>query len=90
LAHAGRHPITKERLSWEYADDSEEVTKTCEEDYQKNNHKQICCVETQKIYANASQAGKQTGVCITGILKVCHGQRITAGGFHWEFFNKGE
>ena len=36
-------------------------------------------------YHSASEASRNTGVQVTGILRTAHGKRKTAGGFRWKF-----
>jgi len=38
-----------------------------------------------KIWNSISEASKHTGIPISNISKVCHGKRLTADGFKWEF-----
>ena len=84
--HAGIHPITHEQLSWSFANDNDEISIVCEEDRKEKKiiHK-IVCIETKKIYENASEASRDTGVAICNILRVCKGERKSAGGLHWRF-----
>lgn len=44
----------------------------------------VKCVETNVIYSSAYSAQRETGIRQSGIWQCCHGQRKTAGGFHWE------
>lgn len=85
-AHAGKHPITGQQLSWSYADRNSLITINCEEPLKEKliKHK-IKCVETQKIYENASEAFRDTGIAACNITRVCKGERKTAGNFHWVF-----
>lgn len=46
--------------------------------------KAVLCVETGKQYVSMKEAARQTGTCAKSIEKVLHGQRKTAGGFHWQ------
>lgn len=85
-AHAGKHPITKQQLSWSYADPNSKVTINCGESLKEKVIKQkIKCVETQKIYENASEAARETGIAACNISRVCKGERKTAGNLHWIF-----
>lgn len=88
-AHAGTHPDTKEKLSWEYVDDEDvKITQRKPEKRQTNPIKEVLCVETGIIYKNASEASRKTGVAVSNILRVCKKERKTAGNFHWEFIRK--
>ena len=85
-AHAGRHPVTKQQLSWSFVDSSEKVTVFCDTERKKiKTIQKIICIETQQIYNSASEASRETGVATCNILRVCRGERKTAGGFHWKF-----
>lgn len=85
-AHAGKHPITNQQLSWSYADPDSKITITCEEPLkQKTKKLKIKCVETQKIYETATEASKDTGIAACNITRVCKGERKTAGNFHWVY-----
>lgn len=81
--HAGKHPETGQLLSWEFANEDQLVTIQCENDYETKKIKKILCVETNIIYNSATEAAQKTGVACCNILRVCNGQRKTAGKFHW-------
>lgn len=84
--HAGRHPETNQLLSWEYADDADEITIRCEERIkEKKQYKKVRCVETGIIYKTASEASKQTKIAACNIIRVCKGERKTAGKYHWRY-----
>lgn len=85
-AHAGVHPITKQKLSWSFVNSDAMVSISCEEDRKnKKTIKQIICIETNKVYESASEASRDTGVAICNILRVCRGERKSAGKLHWKF-----
>ena len=85
-AHAGKHPVTNQQLSWSYANPDSKITITCEEPLkQKTKKLKIKCVETQKIYETATEASKDTGIAACNITRVCKGERKTAGNFHWSY-----
>lgn len=84
--HAGTHPKTGQQLSWKFVDDSSQVTIFCDTERKKiRTIQKIICIETQKVYDSASEAFRQTGVAACNILRVCRGERKSAGGFHWKF-----
>lgn len=83
--HAGRHPVSNILLSWEFASDNDCVTINCEEDREIRKIQKVKCLETGEVYENATQAHKITGVATCNILRVCKGERKSAGGFHWCF-----
>lgn len=90
-AHAGRHPITNQQLSWSFALPEDIVTIQCEEYlHPKKKIQQVQCVETGKIYSNASEASRDTGIATCNILRVCKGERKSAGKLHWIFIIKEE
>lgn len=45
----------------------------------------VYCKELQTVFANASEASKETSVSRDGIIKACKGERYTSGGYHWSF-----
>ena len=87
--HAGTHPITGQQLSWSYAHPNSKITINCEEDLKpKKTIKKVQCIETQKIYINATEAFKDTGISACNILRVCRGERKSAGKLHWKYFEE--
>ena len=86
---AGTHPSLGIKLSWEYAEDDAIVTINCEEQLKdKKQVYKIKCLETNIIYNNASHASKETGIQTCNILRVCKGERKTAGKKHWIFLKE--
>lgn len=85
--HAGRHPETNKLLAWAYANEADEVTISyhLNDRLEKNKIKKIECITTGKIYENAVQAEKDTGICACNILRVCKGERKTAGKMKWQY-----
>lgn len=84
--HAGTHPITGQPLTWSYVDSNSQVSISCEENLKpKKSIQQVQCIETQKIYDSASAASRDTGVATCNILRVCRGERKSAGKLHWRF-----
>lgn len=47
----------------------------------------VMCVELDKIFEDATTAGKELSLDSSAILKVCQQKRKTCGGFHWKFKN---
>lgn len=98
--HAGTHPETKQLLSWEYADENEQVTIVCNIPLQdKQTIKQIYCVNTGEIFNSAAEAGRFYNIAPCNILRVCRGIRQSAGKdpetqerMKWKYIenNKGE
>ena len=43
------------------------------------------CIETGKIYKNATEAERDTGYCRCNILRVCQGKRKTVNNTHWKY-----
>lgn len=52
--------------------------------------KAVKCLETGTIYPSCRNAGKLTNIDYRQILKVCHKQKETAGGLHWEFMKESD
>lgn len=46
----------------------------------------VICLTTGKIYSNASEASKDTGINSSVILKICKKQRKTAKGLRWDYY----
>lgn len=87
--HAGIHPLTGQQLSWSYANANSKITISCEEQLKpKKTIKKIQCIETKKIYNNATEASKETGVACCNILRVCQGKRKSAGKLHWQYYEE--
>ena len=51
------------------------------------SRKAVICIETQQIYSSMKEAQRETGISNTCISECCNHKRLTAGGFHWEFYN---
>ena len=47
--------------------------------------REIVCIETGEVFANATQAGKSTGIARQHINACCNGKRKSAGGRHWQY-----
>ena len=45
----------------------------------------VICVEMNKTYCSARAAARDTGVCVSNIIKACQKKRKTAGGCHWNY-----
>lgn len=45
----------------------------------------VLCIETNTIYYSARQAAIELGLNRKCILRVCHGDRETTGGYHWKY-----
>lgn len=56
----------------------------------RRNTTPVLCVELNKAFIDATDAGKQLNLDSGGILKVCQGKRKTCGGYHWSFNNLGK
>lgn len=52
--------------------------------------KPVLCVETGVVYPSAKEAGRQTVVHRTTIIKCCRGKQNTAGGYHWQYAENNE
>ena len=47
--------------------------------------REIVCIETGEVFANATQASKATGIARQSIGACCNGKRKKAGGFQWKY-----
>lgn len=59
------------------------------ETYQKwvdSLSKSVICLETKEFYSSAKEACRRTGIDYSSISKCCKGRKLTAGGYHWKFF----
>lgn len=45
----------------------------------------VLCIETNTVYYSARQAAIELGLNRKCILRVCHGDRETTGGYHWKY-----
>lgn len=55
------------------------------EETKKKRSKPVVCVELNVTYFGIREAERQTGISCPGIVKCLHGQRKTAGGYHWRY-----
>lgn len=90
---AGKHPVTKEPLHWEWIGTYNVKRLTYRSNY--STHK-IRCVETHDIFESAEQAGLWAGLGgktpSRSVLSCCNGNRYSAGKhpefqyrLHWEY-----
>lgn len=88
---AGVHPVTKEKLIWQYYDEwliePKQYTKMVKKKDIKKEKKKYICVETGVIYNSVKEAANSINVNCSGISKVCRGEQKTAGGYHWKYIN---
>lgn len=54
----------------------------------RDKMKIVLCVETGEIYPSISDAARRTGFSQGNISMCCLGQRQTAHGFHWVYYNE--
>lgn len=54
----------------------------------KAHSKKIFCVELNKIFNSAAEAGQELKIDPSSIRKVCNGKRKSAGGYHWKEIEK--
>ena len=47
--------------------------------------REIVCIETGEVFANATQAGKAIGTARQNITACCNGKRKKAGGYQWKY-----
>lgn len=53
----------------------------------RRNTTPVFCIELNKQFNDATEAGNELSIDGSAILKVCRGERKTCGGYHWEFLN---
>ena len=51
----------------------------------KNSSKPVYCVELDRTFDGAAQAGRELGLCSNNITSYCKGIRKTVGGYHWKY-----
>ena len=56
----------------------------------RKKHYGVYCVELNKVYDTMNAAAAATGVKRNNIGYCCRGIQKTAGGYHWEYVDKGE
>lgn len=49
------------------------------------NAKKVICIEKNIIYTSACDAGRKNNIVPGNIIRVCNGERKTAGNYHWKF-----
>ena len=47
--------------------------------------REVVCIETGEVFANATQAGKAIGTARQNITACCNGKRKKAGGYQWKY-----
>jgi hypothetical protein len=52
------------------------------------NHKRVINLDTGEIYISAVEVSQRTGIDNSLIGKCCKGQRKSAGGYHWAYYDK--
>lgn len=75
--------IRRKGLKFEYVDNPLSEEERLREAKEKG--KKVLCIETGNIYDSVAEAARQTGANRRHIACVCHGQRKTCGGYHWQF-----
>ena len=50
--------------------------------------KKILCIENNIIYNSLTFASKENNIKIENICKCCKGERKTAGGYHWRYYEE--
>lgn len=102
--YAGRHPITGQKLSWDYAENDAIITKICKKDMPtsfnklKGHETKILCVNTGKVFQSMREAADWCKLKDTSnISRCCRGLRKTAGKhpqtkekLKWQYINKEE
>ena len=55
----------------------------------RRNCTPVFCVQLNRVFSDATEAGEELSLDSSAILKVCRKERKTCGGYEWEFFNLG-
>ena len=50
-----------------------------------NRSKAVLCVELNKIYGSAHEAGRELGINNSNISQCCRGKRKSSGGYTWKY-----
>ena len=53
----------------------------------RRNRCNVYCIELERLFEDATTAGKILNLDSGAILKCCRGERKTCGNYHWEFIN---
>ena len=82
----------KKRKEWLSAENERKLKEKQREAIIGNKYscKPIICIETNKIYEGVLDAYNKTNINASNISMVCKNRRKTAGGFHWEYYKKGD
>ncbi len=56
----------------------------------RRNTTPVLCIDLNRKFDDATEAGKAMSLDSSCILKVCQGKRKTCGGYKWKFLNNGE
>lgn len=48
--------------------------------------KSIICIETNEVFSGGKEAEEKTGISRGNICSCCKGNRKTAGGYHWKYY----
>ena len=52
---------------------------------QKPHTRKVRCIDTNEIFDTITEAAGYSKSCPSHITRVCRGERLKAGGFHWEY-----
>ena len=95
--HAGVHPDTGEKLSWEYFTKNQDNINNIIECHQKQDNqykhlayssgKKVLCIETNEIFLSEADACKAYGASRGTIGRACNGKRQTALKKHWKWID---
>ena len=50
--------------------------------------RKIICIETGEIFNSAKEIEQRYDIWFTSIYRVCKGERKTAGGYHWRYYEE--
>jgi hypothetical protein len=52
------------------------------------HNKPVYCIELNKVFNSAEEAGRTFGINRNGIAAVCKGRKRSAAGYHWKYANE--
>ena len=94
--HAGRHPITGERLKWAFYEKNENYCKYFDSGV-NSKCKPVICLNTLQIFLSSELASKEFGVASQLIRRACNGEIKSAGyseslkeSLRWRYYDKNE
>ena len=66
-------------------DNNDSPTNNIDSPIGNGSPREVVCIETGEVFANATQAGKAIGTARQNITACCNGKRKKAGGYQWKY-----